>query len=84
MGKLLYFCDSLVLLKNLNLKDCPRAESCEILGRAKFTRSQEDVFPNASRLEAVYGHSLSISREVLIFENVCMVPICIIAGTLSM
>ena len=32
----------------------------------EISRAQGDVFPNASRLEAVYVHSLSISREVLI------------------
>ena len=31
-----------------------------------YTAKRRDVFPNASRLEAVYVHSLSISREVLI------------------
>ena len=32
----------------------------------EISRAEGDVFPNASRLEAVYVHSLSISREVLI------------------
>ena len=62
----------------------PRGGDFAPLGSREISRSKEDVIPNASRLEAVNSHSLSISREVLIFENVCMVPICIIAGTLSM
>ena len=33
-------------------------------------RPEGDVFPNASRLEAVYVHSLSISREVLILWSI--------------
>ena len=32
----------------------------------EISRAEGGVFPNASRLEAVYVHSLSISREVLI------------------
>ena len=32
----------------------------------EISRAEGNVFPNASRLEAVYVHSLSISREVLI------------------
>ena len=31
-----------------------------------YTAERRDVFSNASRLEAVYGHSFRISREVLI------------------
>ena len=41
-------------------------EGCKIPARGKISRAEGDVFPNASRLEAVYVHSLSISREVLI------------------
>ena len=37
----------------------------------EISRAEGDVFPNASRLEAVYVHSLSISREVLILWCVC-------------
>ena len=55
-------------------RDFPRAwilhpEAREISrGRSprEISRAEGDVFPNASRLEAVYVHSLSISREVLI------------------
>ena len=55
-------------------RDFPRAwilhpEAREISrGRSprEISRAEGGVFPNASRLEAVYVHSLSISREVLI------------------
>ena len=42
----------------------------------EISRAEGDVFPNASRLEAVYVHSLSISREVLILWCVCGQPFC--------
>ena len=55
-------------------RDCPMAKTKGNLeGRGvqnprprEISRAEGDVFPNASRLEAVYVHSLSISREVLI------------------
>ena len=40
-------------------------------GPREISRAEGGVFPNASRLEAVYVHSLSISREVLILWCVC-------------
>ena len=40
-------------------------------GPRDCSRAEGDVFPNASRLEAVYVHSLSIGREVLILWCVC-------------
>ena len=43
----------------------------EIHPPREISRDEGDVFPNASRLEAVYVHSLSISREVLILWCVC-------------
>ena len=53
-----------------------------------------DVFLNASRLEAMYGHSLSINSEVLankpficdckLFTNIYIDPNYIIAGALLM
>ena len=55
-------------------RDLPRAKpEGNLEGRGvqnprprEISRAEGDVFPNASRLEAVYVHSLSISREVLI------------------
>ena len=41
----------------------------------EILRAEGDVFPNASRLEAVYVHSLSISREVLILWSVEMLSL---------
>ena len=54
-------------------KDLPKQRFFNLEGRGvqnpcprEISRTEGDVFPNASRLEAVYVHSLSISREVLI------------------
>ena len=55
-------------------RDCPRAKpegNLEGRGvqnphRREISRAEVGVFSNASRLEAVYGHSFRISREVLI------------------
>ena len=54
-------------------RDCPRAKpEGNLEGRGvqnprprEISRAEGAVFPDASRLEAVYVHSLSISREVL-------------------
>jgi len=55
-------------------RDCPRAKpEGNLEGRGvqnprprEISRAEVGVFSNASRLEAVYGHSFRISREVLI------------------
>ena len=44
----------------------PRVRGVQNPRPREISRAEGDVFPNASRLEAVYVHSLSISREVLI------------------
>ena len=56
-------------------RDCPRAKpEGNLEGRGvqnprlrEISRAEGGVFSNASRLEAVYGHSFIIIREVLIF-----------------
>ena len=56
-------------------RDCTRAKpEGNLEGRGvqnphprEISRAEGGVFPNAPRLEAVYGHSLSIIREILIF-----------------
>ena len=54
-------------------RDCPRAKpEGNLEGRGvqnprprEISRAEGGVFPNASRLEAVYGHSLLLDREGL-------------------
>ena len=47
-------------------RDFPRAGILQNPHPREISRVEVGVFSNASRLEAVYGHSFRISREVLI------------------